>query len=89
MHTADRILTALLLAPMSQSHLAIVLGCHCSLTEQLVPRLCRMGYIYPKGTESLRLRTRSGRSWALTPKGVKVAQNLIKSVPIKPTNSTD
>jgi hypothetical protein len=89
MNTAERILTALLLAPMSSPHLAVVLTCHRSLTEQLTRRLWGTGYIYPKGKDRMPVRSRYTRSFALTPKGEEIAQSLInQSVQKLPRLST-
>lgn len=78
MRTEDRILTALLLAPMSAHGLAIVLSTSCSFTGRLTRLMLEEGSIYPKGMERVRPRARSARSFALTPKGLLVAQQLLK-----------
>lgn len=77
MNTEQRILTALLLAPMSAPRLALVLSTSRSLTEQLTRRMWQVGSIYPKGREQMRPRTCSARSFTLTPKGLIAAKELL------------
>jgi hypothetical protein len=78
MNTEQRILTTLLLAPMSAPRLALVLSTSCSFTGRLTRLMLEEGSIYQKGMERVRPRARSARSFALTSKGLLVAQQLLK-----------